>query len=127
MNEDERFAEAEKWFVKAKGDLHAARIIMEDNDPVLDLICYLSQQCAEKCLKGLLIRYGIQFMYRHDLEYLLSLLPEEDRNTIEVLELGWLSTWEPGGRYPGDTPGATKDEAKQAIEIAQTVLSKITF
>ncbi|MDR1049632.1 MAG: HEPN domain-containing protein [Deltaproteobacteria bacterium] len=52
--------EAFQWFVKAKTDLHAAAILVDTSeDKFCDLICFLSQQAAEKSLKGYLVSQGL--------------------------------------------------------------------
>lgn len=66
MNDKEREEEALKWLDRARKDLRAAKMLFNnDEEPDFDLACYLSQQCAEKSLKALLIYLGIRFAYKH--------------------------------------------------------------
>lgn len=126
MNSKERKQEAEKWLAKAKSDLRVAKMAFEDAEPEYHLSCYLSQQCAEKALKALLIRLGIKFAYKHDLEYLVGILHPEDQAWFDDMGLEWLTDWATEGRYPGDVPEATRDDAQRAIEMAENVYDKVT-
>jgi len=122
MNAKERKEEALKWLKKAKGDLRVARLAFEDEaGPEFGLACYLAQQCAEKSLKAFLISAGIEFSYKHDLEYLIELFPPENKTAFAGTEFGWLSDWLTEGRYPGDWPEATSEDAQKAITIAETI------
>lgn len=109
--------EARKWREKAIRDLKTAKMVCESLEPFYDIACYHAQQSAEKVLKALLIKKGIQFAYKHDLDYLASLLPGEDQQMLANLDLGWLSAWVTEARYPGDAPEATKDYAEKAIAL----------
>jgi HEPN domain-containing protein len=43
--------EAHRWLQTAQEDLHAAKVLHDSG--VYAQACYLSQQCAEKCLKAM--------------------------------------------------------------------------
>lgn len=45
----------EAWFAKAEADLQAAELLLNAANPLLDIVCYHAQQCAEKYLKGYLV------------------------------------------------------------------------
>ncbi|KYH32986.1 HEPN domain-containing protein [Neomoorella mulderi] len=126
MNVEERKQEALKWLKKAKGDLRVARLAFTDREgPEYGVACYLAQQCAEKSLKAFLISTGIEFAYKHDLEYLIELFPDEDKAAFAGIELEWLSDWVTEGRYPGDWPEATHEDAKKAIAMAEAIYNNI--
>ncbi|HOB21311.1 MAG TPA: HEPN domain-containing protein [Bacillota bacterium] len=94
----------------------------EDDEPEFSLTCYLAQQCAEKSLKALLIYYQIEFLYKHALTYLASLLPEKEQNFLwGDDDLEWLSDWVTEGRYPGDYLDASDEDAKKALEIGERI------
>jgi len=127
MNTEERKQEALKWLKRAKGDLKVAKLTFQDKEgPEYGLACYLSQQCAEKSLKAFLISTGNKFSYKHDLEYLADLLPPENKAAFAGMELEWLSDWVTEGRYPGDWPEATHEDAKKAIEIAEAIYNRVS-
>ncbi|MBC7341481.1 MAG: HEPN domain-containing protein [Clostridia bacterium] len=121
MSSEVRKQEAAKWLDKARRDLRVAKMAFNDRDPETDLACYLSQQCAEKSLKALLIQHGIRFAYKHDLAYLVDLLPPNEQQLLAKFDLDWLTDWATEGRYPGDAPPATNEEAKKAIEMAEAI------
>ncbi|MEW5921897.1 MAG: HEPN domain-containing protein [Bacillota bacterium] len=125
MNGREREREARKWLDKARSDLRVAGMAFENAEPEYDLACYLSQQCAEKSLKALLIRLGIRFAYKHDLDYLIRLLPLDDQTLFADIESEWLTDWATTGRYPGDIVAATADDARRALEMAQNVYDRV--
>ncbi|PRR71966.1 HEPN domain-containing protein [Neomoorella humiferrea] len=127
MNNEERKQEALRWLKRAKGDLRVARLTLGDEEgPEYGLACYLAQQCAEKSLKAILISMGIKFSYKHDLEYLVEILPAENKAAFSEMELEWLSNWVTEGRYPGDWPEATQEDAKKAIEMAEAIYNNIS-
>jgi len=92
-------------YKKAKADLKAAKILLENfekGEKELDLetIMFHLQQCAEKLLKSLLSYNKVHFTKTHDIERLLD---ELNRNQINVLEeseeLIELSEYAVEGRY----------------------------
>lgn len=125
MNSNEREREAEKWLGKAKSDLRVAKMALEDAEPECDLACYLLQQCAEKSLKALLIRLGIRFAYKHDLDYLIGLLPPDVQMRFADIELAWLTDWGITGRYPVNMAAATVNDARRALKMAQDVYDMV--
>ncbi|WP_071527339.1 HEPN domain-containing protein [Nodosilinea nodulosa] len=47
----------EAWFAKAEAGLQAAELLLNTTTPLLDIVCYHAQQCAEKYLKGYLVLF----------------------------------------------------------------------
>lgn len=119
----------QEWFKKAEEDeLSINAILKEGGAP--STACFLSQQMAEKYLKGLLVFYNKEFSKVHDLlelESLILTIDQEIKNYEE--ELDSLSTYYIETRYPGDYPEFTWDEAKKgfaaALKIKEFVLAKI--
>ena len=73
MKEPERFPadDPREWMNRARSSLSMAKnrvpqVYLED-------LCFEAQQAAEKAVKALLIKRGIDFPYVHDLARLLSL------------------------------------------------------
>jgi HEPN domain-containing protein len=119
-----------EWFQKADEDELNAMSILKHRDGTPSGVCFLSQQMAEKYLKGLLIYNNKNFPKIHDLIQLQTLLLDiisdiKDYNN----ELDLLTTYYFETRYPGDYPEFTWEEAEEAHEAAkkikQFVLSKI--
>lgn len=110
----------EAWVEKAEHDLLAAQQMLRRRQPLTDISTFHAQQCAEKCLKGLLVKYGVSPPRTHDLLVLNALcatcgllIPVEETALIA------LSRYAVQTRYPGDDP--TPEEAKYALAIAQTI------
>lgn len=110
------------WFEKAEEDATSASFMLENQGGSPSTGCFLSQQVAEKYLKGLLIFYGKSFPKTHDLlaleTLLLKLSPEVKKlhSDLQFLNRFYLET-----RYPGDYPKFTWDEFQQAFEVATKV------
>ena len=107
------------WLVKAGEDELSARVLIEKEAGAPSTICFLSQQMAEKYLKGLLVFHNEEFLKIHDLIELETLLlgvePEiqsfhEDCKTLNQYYVGT--------RYPADVPEFTFQECKYALEAA---------
>jgi HEPN domain-containing protein len=50
----EQIEEIRAWLVKAVRDLEAAKLLVEAEEPLLDIAVYHCQQSMEKALKGFL-------------------------------------------------------------------------
>ncbi len=125
MNNDLRELESLKWLDRAKSDLRVAKMAIADEEPEFGLTCYLSQQCAEKSLKSLLIKLNIRFNYKHNLDYLAGSLPPNYEEIFNQLDLEWLSDWITEGRYPGDYPEATWADANKALQMAELIYLEV--
>ena len=116
--------ETAEWLDKAEGDWKVAQREMQAPDPVWNVVCFLAEQCAEKCLKGFLEEHNIAFQKIHDLVVLLNanpgLLP-----ALEPLkpQLAHLSTFGIAVRYPGVQ--ADQPAAESAMRIGQEVRTAV--
>ena len=94
--------ETQEWIDEAKGDRKVAQREIHTADPVLNVVCFLAQQCAEKYLKGFLEEHNIAFHKTHDLLVLLQasrgLLSDLDSLRPQLAHLG---TFGIATRYPG--------------------------
>ena len=122
-NTKENFKQlAEEWFLKAKDDELSARDILNDREGAPSTVCFLSQQMAEKFLKGFLIYGGLEFLKIHDLEKLINLCEktkisfEEIRDDARELSAFYVAT-----RYPGDYPQFTWSQAEKAFVSAEKI------
>lgn len=86
-------------------------------------LCFEAQQAAEKAIKGVLIRSGVEFPYIHDLARLRGLV-ESARVTVPniVWRAEVLSPYATSARYPGAVEPVTAEEYGAAIAIAQAVV-----
>ena len=76
MRPPERFPpnDPREWLNRAGSNLALAR--NRAPDVYLEDLCFEAQQAAEKAVKAVLIRRGVDFPYVHDLARLLTLLEE---------------------------------------------------
>ena len=119
-----------EWLNRAKSNLTQARTRVEG--VYLEDLCFAAQQAAEKATKAVLIRFGIDFPYTHDITQLLSLV-ERGKGKVpdKVKAAGILSEYAVESRYPGLAEPVTEDEysealalAEQLVEWAETVIKK---
>lgn len=94
----------------------AARELAVDNLPDYGHVCFHSQQCVEKLIKGALILHDIVPPYIHDLARLGRMLnsvePAWSWDEIQLLDLTDSAT---DDRYPGGT--ATRGEAREMFDL----------
>lgn len=130
MPKNRRKILAEEWFKKARDDYKSAKVVLEEGG-YYGTTCFLSQQMAEKYLKGFLIGSGGKIVKIHDL---IKLLNECKKISKEFAELEdeciLLNDYYIETRYPLDMPiDYSKKEAKEALTAAESigkfVLSKI--
>ncbi|MFH1187683.1 MAG: HEPN domain-containing protein [bacterium] len=118
------------WFKKAQDDELSCEDILDDRRGAPSTVCFLSQQLAEKHLKGYLVYQGKQFPKIHQLDRLIKLCKETNATFEEVKEEAeYLTGFYVATRYPGDYPDFFWDDAEKAFEsacrIKKFVLSKI--
>lgn len=107
-----------EWTQKADKDYATAGRELEALDrPNYDAVCFHSQQCIEKLMKGLLIHHGTIPPKSHDLTLLNQLLEKASPGwSWPVEELRYLTRAAVDFRYPGES--ADKKEAQGAFDIA---------
>jgi len=114
--------EVARWAEKAEHDFLAAEHAMElAKEGLTDIVCFHSQQCAEKYLKALLLYRGVAFPRTHDLRLLLDLMPAGVSLGLRREQVIPLNRYVIEGRYPGDWEPITVGEAQHALEMAQAV------
>jgi HEPN domain-containing protein len=85
-------------------------------------LCYQSQQAVEKALKGLLIYYGIEPEFTHNIGLLLNELekfteiPENIKEAIKLTKYAVIT------KYPGEYDEITKERYEESIKIAKDCL-----
>jgi HEPN domain-containing protein len=122
---DDKLNVVRSWFRKAENDLINAENTIKMESPPTDTICFHSQQCAEKYIKGFLTFHEIYFPKTHSIEYLVELckqiVPKID-SELENVEI--LSSYGVEVRYPDeiyyDIP---QEDAQEAIDLAKRVKS----
>ena len=111
------------WFTKAEADLQAAELLLNAANPLLDIVCYHAQQCAEKYLKGYLVARSIPFKFVHELAYLTRLCVEQEPEFSEIIDIASeLQDYATGVRYPDDElDELTLQEAQKAVACAKEI------
>lgn len=110
----------EEWVKLAEQDFEAAGMMLQMKAPLINVVCFHCQQCAEKYLKAWLQEYDIYFPRTHDLSKLLELcLPLDAACTVLLADLSNLSSHAVAARYPGAS--LTEDTAHMALSEAQRV------
>jgi len=116
---------AKEWFDSAISDYKYAKIGL-DQDIIFPQIAFLSQQIAEKFLKGFLILNGIEPSRIHELPKLLDDCVKIDqsleklRDACELLAGFYIES-----RYPPDIPNYTKEEITETFNQAKLVKNVI--
>jgi len=122
---DEAKSNHQEWLEKSLDDELSAVSIVKHKDGSPNTACFLAQQMAEKCLKGLLAAYEILPPKTHDLVKLKNLfleknvavsVGEEFENDIVVLNRYYIET-----RYPGDYPEFHWGDGEEALEAAKRI------
>ncbi|MDP2656196.1 MAG: HEPN domain-containing protein [bacterium] len=121
----------QKWFAKADEDDLSASFILKEQHGSPSTVCFLSQQIAEKYLKGLLVFADRSFPKIHDLVAIATTIEVFLPSMKEVKEdLTFLNGYYVQTRYPGDFPefhwGDAKDAYKAAQNVKQWVLKEIS-
>lgn len=110
-----------KWFEKAEEDELSIKAILK-GEGAPSTAAFLSQQMAEKYLKGFLVFYQKPYMRVHDLIGLQTLLLEENAEVNQLSnQLQKLNRYYIESRYPGDFPEISFTEAEEAYQAAQEV------
>ena len=116
---------AEPWLEKVIHDIGSAKIIHQHLPDYHDTIAFHCQQAVEKSIKGVLVYYGKEFKYSHNLRYLIDLLSEiieiEDNEFRKAVILNGYSV---EIRYPNITIVLSEEDIINAIDIADYFMEK---
>ena len=111
------------WLRRAKSNLIRARQPKHEEVFWEDL-CFDAQQAAEKALKALLLYHKIPFRFVHDIAELLTVLEQNGISFSEEMRAAAeLSEYAVEARYPGPMEPVTEDDYKEAVKIAEMVVS----
>jgi len=116
-----------QWVSKADEDLGLAKHILTVDAPFLGALVFHAQQAVEKYLKAFLVSKEIDFPKTHNIAVLLELVARCDPTLAESLhETVALTQYEVEGRYPGDLPEVTGEEAQTALTLAERACQEIS-
>jgi len=115
------------WFKKADNDLLTAEHTMTLEHPPCDTVCFHTQQCAEKYLKGFLTFHEKEFPKTHSIEDLVQLCKDITRSFAEELsDVETLSAYGVEVRYPDEVYyEIPREDAVEAIVLAKKVKATV--
>src|SRR5215510_1200063 len=112
----------ESWIERAKSSYEISKTVIKSNIIYYEDLCYQSQQAVEKVLKGLLIFYGVDPEFTHNIGLLLNELekfieiPENIKSSTNVTKYAVIT------RYPGEYDEITRENYEESIKIAKDCL-----
>ena len=111
----------ESWINRAKSSYELSKAAIS-NDIYLEDLCYQAQQAVEKALKGLLIYFGVEPEFTHNIGTLLNELGRHTEVTDSITEAIELTNYAVQTRYPGEYDEVTKEEYEKAVKVATNCL-----
>ena len=127
MQNNDRKKLSGDWFGKAGDDYKSAKVVLDEGG-YYGTTCFLSQQIAEKYLKGFLVFYNERFHKIHDLVKLLNECKKVDASFKELEEeCILLNEYYIETRYPLDAPvDYSKEEAKFALKAVDKIINFVS-
>lgn len=115
---------AREWLKRAKSNLARAKVGRISEDILYEDLCFDAQQAVEKALKALCIIHGIKFSKVHDIAYLMELLEKGNIKIPKRLQRAKILTdYAVETRYPGDYIPVDEDMYKDALKLAERIVS----
>jgi HEPN domain-containing protein len=125
--------EASRWIEQSKADLKVATEMLRDKSYAQ--VCFMSQQCVEKVLKGALYaKCGIprRELHTHEIRPLASSIRRLDGAPSEVDHSSKVANYYLATRYPDRQPFPkvpakeySDQQAKEALEVAKAVYTAL--
>lgn len=111
------------WIRRAENDLKIGKDEIATDRPVLDMVCFHMQQCAEKYLKAFLIFHGKEIRKTHDIGEIINQCKKIDPDFSFLLDINadTLTKYAVEIRYGEVFYYPSPEEAKEAIKIARKV------
>jgi len=109
------------WIDRAKSSYEYSKAIVNEF-VYYEELCYQTQQAVEKAFKGLLIYFGEEPDYTHNIGVLLSRLEKYIKIDDYIKEGIDLTNYAVQTRYPGQYMEVTKEEYIKAVEISKKCL-----
>ena len=111
-----------EWIKLADDDLSFAKASFKEFDKFYSHICIQAHQATEKYLKGFLIFHKKDFPKIHDLSYLVKECAKIDKDFNKYLDpCKKITDYYIYLRYPITLPPRTEKDAREAIEIAESI------
>jgi len=107
------------WLEKARRDLTIAKKELDSKEPFTDIVCFHSQQAAEKYLKAYLLWEVIEFPRTHTLEDLVLLAGQKYPAFSGLKDsVAALTPYAVEARYP-EFEEPRLEDARGAVKIAK--------
>ena len=123
MSPPERFPpdDPREWLNRARSSLAIAKNRIPD--AYLEDLCFEAQQAAEKAIKSVMIKRGVEFPYVHDLARLMSILEAKGERIPETVRRATrLTHFATHTRYPGLEEPVRVQEYTESVETAGSVV-----
>jgi HEPN domain-containing protein len=118
---------AKAWLDKGDSDLRSARVLLHATPPELDVVCFHSQQAAEKYLKGFLAYHREDPPRTHDLTVLIDLGRQFDKSLSALYDAAeMLNPFAVHIRYPFVEDPPDEDEAVDAVQSAAYIRGHVS-
>lgn len=117
---------AKEWFQKGSEDLDLAKFVFQETEH-FSRVCLLTQQTAEKYLKGYLAYHNVNPPKIHSLAALRKSCETHNKQLRDIInECKILDEYYIPARYPVSTPvNYDAAKAKEAIELAEQIIELI--
>lgn len=120
---------ARRWLREAHNTLKQAQHSFESKD--YNLVCFLTEQAAQKALKAVLYRDETRFVTIHSITELIKKIAVTRTEFLEILDRGTkLDQYYLSSRYPDAVPEPAipseifiKEQAEEAMSIARTIFN----
>jgi HEPN domain-containing protein len=110
-----------EWLNRAHSNLALASA--QGQGIYLEDLCFNAQQAAEKAIKALLIKQGVEFPYIHDIAELLTLVESAGQQIPDpIRQAARLTRFAVFTRYPGLAPLIGREEYEEAVALAERVI-----
>ncbi len=120
--EEDREGSSAAWLRYARSDLELSRVSAPP-EVLLEGLCFHAQQAAEKALKAILIDRGVPFPRTHSIGTLIDLMPQNLVAPNDVEDAASLTHYAVITRYPGVAEPVDEEEYRQAVHLAEAVVS----
>ena len=111
------------WLRHARSDLAVAEGPAAE-EVLIETLCYHAQQAAEKSLKAVLVHYGIEFPYTHNIARLITIGRDSNLQWRDDLdEAAELTQYAVESRYPGVGRPLGAADRDLAVLIARKLLT----
>jgi HEPN domain-containing protein len=111
----------ESWINRAKSSFELAKAKIS-NIIYFEDLCYQAQQAVEKSLKGLLIFFGEEPEFTHNIGKLLNELEKYTEIPDNIKVTINLTNYAVQTRYPADYEEITRDEYEKCLNITKSCI-----